>query len=144
MHTHKCTHKFLFPLPYKTSQCLLFFFIKSPLWVQYRIFVLALAGLIASLRLHKGLANHSCCIFGTFLTFLWKENPLSATSSSLFLSTGLQIKMCSNRDVFFLVQDDFTLQQNSIITVVFYWERKKLHLSGAFTISSCCYWYQHH
>lgn len=33
---------------------------------------------ITSQRPNKGLANHICCIIGTFLTYLWKENPLSA------------------------------------------------------------------
>lgn len=59
-------------LPYKAQQCV-FSSSWDPMRVQYWIFVSTLAGLIASLRHYKGLANQSCCITGTFLTYLWKK-----------------------------------------------------------------------
>lgn len=79
-----------------------FFFSWDPVRVQYWIFVSTLAGLIASLRHYKGLANQSCCIIGTFLTYLWKKKILCLHHSLCSFCPGLQTEMVPRIKIFFL------------------------------------------
>lgn len=89
--THTHTHIYSL-LPLKSySICCVFLPLNSHVTTTLDL-CLPLAGLIASQGLHKGLANHSSCIIGTFLTFVGKRKSFVSTIT-LFCSS--QIKTAS-------------------------------------------------
>lgn len=115
-------------LPYKAQQCV-FSSSWDPMRVQYWIFVSTLAGLIASLRHYKGLVNQSCCIIGTFLTYLWKK-ILCLHHSLCSFCPGLWTEMVPRIKIFF-----FLLTVSAFVGG----EKQRLlwlHLLSVYTISN--------